>query len=71
VTSLRIKDHLGAGGMKRAAGRKAKRESEKSDEKTAKIYHGNKNRSTLIAAATLATGESGGISQKRPTEDQC
>jgi hypothetical protein len=58
MAGLRVNDDMSARGVEDAARRKAEREDEKSDEKAAKIYHGNKNRCTLIAAGWLATSES-------------
>jgi hypothetical protein len=57
-TSLRIDDDIGARSLERAASGQTEREREKSDEKAAGNYHGNKNRCTLIAGASLATAES-------------
>jgi hypothetical protein len=41
-----------------AARGKAEREGENNDEETARFYHGNENRCTLIAVGRLATRES-------------
>jgi hypothetical protein len=37
---LRVKDDIGASGLQAASGRQAERESEKSEEKTARCSHG-------------------------------
>jgi hypothetical protein len=49
---------MGASCVEGAARGKPKRQGEKSDEKAARFYHGNKNRCTLIAVGWLATDES-------------
>jgi hypothetical protein len=58
MAGLRVNDDMGASCLEGATCRKTERQGEKSDEKVAKFYHGNKNRCTLIAAGWLATGES-------------
>jgi hypothetical protein len=58
MASLRVNNDMGASCVEGATCGKTERQGEKSDEKVAKFYHGNKNRCTLNAAGWLATGES-------------
>jgi hypothetical protein len=67
MPGLGINDDMSARGVQGAACGKTEREGEKSDEKAAKFYHGNKNRCTLIAAAWLATGESSALRRRAAT----